>query len=237
MPTKLRTSVLLLLGCSLLNGCEDKILSCELNENIVNLSSDASPIHDPAMIKMDDTYYVYSSSKSGSFYSSPDMRNWTFAGTVFEEIPAWLTEAIPVADHIGAPDISYYNDQYVLFYQSHKPDTCNAATGYATNQSLNPADPNYEWIDHGQVLRSEPYFEGVDIFCGNHNAVYNAIDAHFFLDEDGRPWLAFGSTIGGIKLVELDPDTLEPISDPEFITLAQRLRIGSINTLFPSEKP
>jgi arabinan endo-1,5-alpha-L-arabinosidase len=206
----------------MLVGCEEPNMSCEFNENIVNLASNASPIHDPAMIKMDDTYYVYSSSALGSFYTSPDMRNWTFAEDIFEEIPSWLSEAIPGADHIGAPDISYYDGRYVLFYQSHQSDTCNAATGLATNQSLNPEDIDYKWTDHGLVLRSKPFVEGIDVLCGGGDSIYNAIDAHLFQDNDGTPWLAFGSTIGGIKIVELDPVTLKPPADAEFITLAQR---------------
>jgi arabinan endo-1,5-alpha-L-arabinosidase len=220
-------TVVLFVCCSLFNGCSDEVLNCEVNENIVNLSSDASPIHDPAMLKMGDTYYVYSSSDLGSFYSSPDMHNWTFAGTVFEEIPPWLLDHVPAADHIGAPDISYYNGQYLLFYQSHKSGTCDAATGLATNQSLDPKSPNYKWVDHGLVLRSKPYIPGIDVICGDGNSIYNAIDPHFFQDRDGTPWLAFGSTIGGIRLVKLDPITLMPGSNPGFITLAQRFLLQS----------
>ena len=212
----------LFLCCVLVSGCSDETLDCQLTENVVNLASDASPIHDPALIKMEDTYYVYSSSKLGSFYTSPDMRDWKRAGEVFEEIPRWLKEQIPAADHIGAPDISYYEGRYVLFYQSHRSDTCDAATGLATNQTLDPESPDYEWVDHGSVLRSKPYLSGVDILCGGDGSVYNAIDAQFFQDEDGTPWLAFGSTIGGIKLVELDPATLKPIEAADYTTVAQR---------------
>ena len=58
---------LLLAIASLLFGCADETLSCRLNPNIVDPTSDASPIHDPAMIKMNNTYYVYSSSDLGAF--------------------------------------------------------------------------------------------------------------------------------------------------------------------------
>lgn len=212
--------VLLLFGCAV--GCNDETLECEINPNIVNLDSEASPIHDPAIIKAEESYYVYSSSLLGSFYTSRDMHDWTHAGHVFTEIPRWLLDEIPAADHIGSPDISYYRGRYLLFYQSHESRTCNAATGLATNTTLDPASPEYEWIDHGQVLRSSPYFSSIENICGDEQAVFNAIDPHFFEDVDGTPWLAIGSTIGGIKLIELDPETLMPIPGRDYVSLAQR---------------
>ena len=92
----------------------------------------------------------------------------------------------------------------------------------ATNKSLDPESADYQWIDHGLILRSKPHYADIDIYCGDENATFNAIDAHFFVDADDQPWLVFGSTIGGIKLVKLDPVTLKPLPNPEFITLAQR---------------
>ena len=212
---------LLLCDCTV-GGCSEETLECEVNPNIVNLDSEASPIHDPAIIKAAESYYVYSSSLLGSFYTSRDMREWTHAGRVFEEIPRWLLDEIPAADHIGSPDIAYYRGRYLLFYQSHESGTCNAATGLATNATLDPASLEYEWVDHGPVLRSKPYFSSLEFVCGDDQAIFNAIDPHFFQDIDGTPWLAIGSTIGGIKLVELDPQTLMPIPGRDYLSLAQR---------------
>lgn len=203
-------------------SCAEAPLQCDLNPSIVDVSSDTSPIHDPTIIAVEDRYYIYSSSALGSFYQSSDLVRWQHAGEVFTHIPQWLTDKIPAADHIGAPDISYYQDQFLLFYQSHLPNTCNAATGLATNSTLDPNHKDYEWVDRGVVLRSEPFHEGLDIYCGNSEATFNAIDAQFFVDQEQTPWLVFGSTIGGIKLIQLDPLTLMPVVDAEYITLAQR---------------
>ena len=205
-----------------LAGCGGGALECEVNENIVQLDAGASPVHDPAIIKAGETYYVYSSSDLGSFHTSSDLRRWKHAGQVFEEIPGWLRAQIPAAAHIGSPDISFFRGRYLLFYQSHESHTCNAATGLATNTTLDPGHPDYAWVDHGLVLRSKPYLEGLDVLCGNDEATFNAIDAHFFEDRDGTPWLAIGSTIGGIKLVELDPETLMPVPGQGYVTLASR---------------
>ncbi|MEE3327480.1 MAG: arabinan endo-1,5-alpha-L-arabinosidase [Myxococcota bacterium] len=203
-------------------SCGEETLECEVNENVVNLNSGSSPIHDPAIIKAEGTYYVYSSSDLASFYTSRDLHEWVLAGQVFDEIPRWLRDEIPGAHHIGSPDISYYRGRYLLFYQSHKSATCDAATGLATNATLDPTHPEYKWIDHGLILRSKPYFSSIEVICGNDQSTFNAIDPHFFEDVDGKPWLAIGSTIGGIQLVELDPETLRPLAGRDHVTLAQR---------------
>lgn len=204
-------------ACSCDGGCARKTCT----PNIVDRESDVTPIHDPAIYKQKGTYYLYSSSPLLSFYSSKDMRRWKHEGQVFNEFPDWIKRELPDADHIGAPDITRYRGRYILFYQSHYGGTCNAGTAYLSNTTLDPTDPEYEWVDHGLVLRSVP--QGIDLICGDGETWYNAIDAHLFVDADGSPWLAFGSTLGGIKLAKLDPETLQPVTTPaEFVTLAER---------------
>lgn len=206
----------------LLASCAQPSVDCVLSPNIANPTSATSPVHDPSMINANGSYYVYSSSELGSFYRSEDLEEWRLVGQVFDALPDWLVRQIPQANHIGAPDLTFYNGEYLYFYQSHISNTCDAATGLATNKSLDPESADYQWIDHGLILRSKPHYADIDIYCGDENATFNAIDAHFFVDADDQPWLVFGSTIGGIKLVKLDPVTLKPLPNPEFITLAQR---------------
>lgn len=112
--------------------------------NLVDRSSEVLHIHDPAIARQGDEFFIYSSSATGSFYRSPDLRRWTGAGTVFEAIPDWIYEEIPNADHIGSPDIAWYDGRWVLYYQSHIGGTCNAAMGVATNVTLDPDSPDYE---------------------------------------------------------------------------------------------
>ena len=191
--------------------------------NIVDTSSEVTPIHDPAIAKEDGTYYIYSSSPLASFYTSPDMKKWTRAGQVFDQFPPWVTEELPNPDHIGAPDITFFRGRWVMYYQSHIGGTCNAGMAYATNVTLDPADPQYEWIDSGLVLRSTPLFENLDLICGVDDVWYNAIDPHLFVDDDGTASLLFGSTLGGLFLVEIDQDTLRPTQHPrDFVILAAR---------------
>ncbi|MDG2049154.1 MAG: arabinan endo-1,5-alpha-L-arabinosidase [Myxococcota bacterium] len=193
-----------------------------MNENIVHPDGGATPIHDPSIIEENGTYYVFSSDRLGGFYSSDNLRDWKHEGNLFEQIPDWLKQAIPAADHIGSPDISYYQGQYVLFYQSHESETCNAATGLATSATLDPQNPRSLWIDHGLILRSRPFFDDIKVWCGDDQATFNAIDPHFFVDQTGKPWLLVGSTIGGIRLVELEPETLRPRPGSRYQMVAQR---------------
>lgn len=212
----------LLVVTLLVASCTQPSVDCTLSPNIADPTSTTSPIHDPSLINANGSYYVYSSSDLGSFYQSDNLRDWRLSGQVFDALPDWLVQQIPNADHIGAPDLAFYNGQYLYFYQSHISNTCDAATGLATNKSLDPESIDYQWVDRGLILRSKPHYTDINIYCGDENATFNAIDAHFFVDPNQTPWLVFGSTIGGIKLVELDPLTLKPLPNSEFVTLAQR---------------
>ncbi len=210
----------LLAGCS---DSHDGVAEPPCTGNLVNRDSDVWHIHDPAIAKENGSYYIYSSSALGSFYRSEDMRTWSEAGRLFEALPDWAYEELITPDHIGSPDIAYYDGQWVLYYQSHIGGTCNAGTAVMTNVTLDPENPDFEWVDHGLLLRSTPLYEGVDIICGEDEAWFNAIDPTLFIDVDGRPWMVFGSTIGGIQLVEIDPQTFRPTQHPrDFIMLAAR---------------
>lgn len=206
-------------------GCRDNTINCPITPNIVNQASDVYSIHDPTMIKENGAYYLFSSSDLGNIHTSQDFENWQISSTVFSEVPLWaqLEFSPDITGAVGAPDISYFQGRYILFYQTHIYQTCDSGIGLATNFTLDSTDPNYEWIDHGLVLRSKPYLNGLDIICGSPESIYNALDAHLVVDQQGDPWLAFGSTIGGIKITPLDPLTLKPNqTNPEFTTIAAR---------------
>lgn len=192
--------------------------------NLVDLASDVRPVHDPAIARENGVYYVYSSSPDGTFYTSPDLRTWTRRGSVFDGVPSWILDLIPEANHVGSPDVEWYDGRWVLYYQSHVQGTCNAAMGVATNRTLDPLSPEYGWQDHGLVLRSTPEYANFPYLCGADGTWFDAIDPTLFVDPaDGRPWLAFGSTLGGIYLVEIDPHTFLPTQSPrDFVLLAAR---------------
>ena len=171
-------------------------------------------VHDPVMIKQNDTYYLFCTGRGISVFSSPDMKNWKKEDPVFDAPPAWAVEAIPTfKGHIWAPDISFHNGQYYLYYSVSAFGKNTSCIGLATNKTLDPRDPDYKWIDHGKVIQSIP---GRDL--------WNAIDPNLVVDENNVPWLTFGSFWSGMKLMKLD-ENLKAIAEPqEWHTISKRAR-------------
>lgn len=177
------------------------------------------PVHDPVMIEADGTYYLFETGEGISVWSSPDMENWRRAGSVFETAPDWATDVVPDFDNdIWAPDISRHDGTYYLYYAVSSFGSNRSAIGVATNATLDPDAPSYEWTDHGIVVESVP---------GRN--LWNAIDPNLVVDEDRTPWLTFGSFWQGIKLVKLD-DSLTDLAEPEeWHTIAGRHRYWKLD--------
>lgn len=150
-------------------------------------------VHDPVMIRQNDTYYIFCTGMGISVFSSPDMKNWVKEKSVFELAPQWAVDAIPTfKGHIWAPDISFFNGQYYLYYSVSAFGKNTSCIGLATNKTLDSNDPDFKWVDHGKIIQSIP---------GETN--WNAIDPNLITDEKGIPYLAFGSFWDGLKLVKL----------------------------------
>src|ERR1700712_3902737 len=74
-------------------------------------------VHDPVMIKQDSTYYIFCTGFGITVWSSTNMKNWKQEKPVFDKAPQWAVDAIPgFKGHIWAPDISYHNGKYYLYY-------------------------------------------------------------------------------------------------------------------------
>lgn len=172
-----------------------------------------SPVHDPVMIKADDGYYVFCTGDGIPVRKSVDMEAWGMAApsTVFKTIPVWALEKVPGATNIWAPDISFYNGKYHLYYSVSTFGSDHSVIGLVTNKSLNFRDKDFEWVDEGLVLESQ------------HGGGYNCIDPNLIIDADGVPWLAFGSFWTGIKMRRLDYATGKPSDeDTTLYALAYR---------------
>ena len=172
-------------------------------------------VHDPVMIRQDSTYYVFATGKGIRVLSSPDRVHWKAEKPVFDSAPAWTIATNPATrpNDFWAPDISYHNGRYYLYYSSSVFGKNTSAIGLATNTTLRPTDPNYRWVDQGLVIQSVP---------GRDN--WNAIDPNLLIDSTGKAWLTFGSFWGGIKLTRLRDDLTAPASPAEWYTLASRTR-------------
>ncbi len=183
-------------------------------------------VHDPVMIQVEDTYYLFCTGRGIAVWSSQDMQNWKREKAVFEEPPAWTKEVVPdFRNHIWAPDISYHKGQYYLYYSISSFAKNTSAIGVATNTTLDPASPDFKWVDHGKVIQSVP---GRDM--------WNAIDPNIIFDEEETAWMSFGSFWGGLKLVKLAEDMRSVQNGPEdWYTIARRERSFDLDERDPGD--
>lgn len=172
-------------------------LCSSVGAQVLNPTGDTRA-HDPALIRHGQgDWYVFSTGDAAvsggaiQIRRSRDLTTFKFAGTVFDSIPAWVSAAVPGVQNLWAPDIYFEGGVYYLYYSASTFGSNRSVIGLATNTTLNPNDPGYFWVDRGLVTSSEP-----------HND-YNAIDPGVVEDENGVPWLSFGSFWSGIRMVKL----------------------------------
>jgi arabinan endo-1,5-alpha-L-arabinosidase len=192
---------------------------------LLPLTGDISPVHDPALIKAQQTYYLFATGgRNGSgvlpIRTSPDLITWRHAGFVFPDaLPAWTAAEVPRATNAWAPDISYFRGRYHLYYSVSSFGSRDSAIGLATNATLDPASPSYAWRDEGLVLRS---FAATDD--------WNAIDPNLVIEDETNIWLNWGSFWGGIKMRRIDPATGKlSATDTTTYALASRERAQPTN--------
>lgn len=196
-----------------------------------------SPIHDPALIVAEDgTWYVYSTGllnreKGGTIqiWSSTDEgTTWASAGTVWDKIPAWIDAHFADGElpgNLWAPEITEHDGTYYLYYSASRFGGNTSLTALATNTTLDPNDPEYEWVDQGLVVSSPA--TGLD--PNNPGKTFNAIDAGIIEDVDGTPYMAIGSFWYGIFLVPIEWPSGKPVADwqSKTVNIADRFMPGN----------
>jgi arabinan endo-1,5-alpha-L-arabinosidase len=195
------------------------VSSAQRNTRTMDTTSPYTFIHDPVMAEQDGTYYVFSTGDPAGVIgkgniqirTSRDLRDWTYTGTVFATIPTWITGTIGNIPNLWAPDISFFNGLWHLYYAGSSFGSNNSVIGLATSPTLNPQSPLYHWTDDGLVFQSVSSDD------------YNAIDPSLVSAADGSKWLVFGSYWSGIKLISLDPATGKPASStPTIYSIAAK---------------
>jgi len=168
-------------------------------------------VHDPCIITQGNYYYVFSTAPNIAIRRSTDTKNWENIGTVFSSPPDWATNEVPLFDgNIWAPDISFWNGKYYLYYSISSFGSWRSCIGLAVNTTLDPDDPAYEWIDQGKVIES-----------WNAATGYNAIDGNLAFEISGGTtnlWLDFGSMYSGVMITPLEPATGKPNASPPTVT-------------------
>jgi arabinan endo-1,5-alpha-L-arabinosidase len=213
----LRSGLLLGAGLGMRLHAQDAPMALELTGAV-------RPVHDPVIIKADDAYYVFCTGDGIPIRKSTDLVTWQYnsPARVFRRLPEWAAEMVPGATNIWAPDISFFNDKYHLYYSVSTFGSNRSVMGLATNVTLDSESVDYEWVDEGLVLRSS---------TANN---YNCIDPNLIIDTEGIPWLAFGSFWSGIKMRRLDYETGKPSDvDENLYPLAKRsVNSGSVEAPF-----
>src|SRR3546814_19011609 len=99
-------------------------------------------------------------------------------GSVFDGLPGWAQDEVPGTRGIWAPDISYSDGRYHLYYSLSTFGKNRSAIALVTTPTLDKADPAFGWRDEGVVFRSTPEDD------------YTAIDANHIVHAEGRALLA-----------------------------------------------
>jgi arabinan endo-1,5-alpha-L-arabinosidase len=158
---------------------------------MIRIEGDISPVHDPVIMASATKFYVYSTGQGLEIRESSDLRNWRRAGSVFETKPSWITTTNPTdSNMLWAPDLSYFDGKYHLYYAASSFGSNNSCIGHATSLSLD--EP--VWEDKGPVI------------CSTSTDDWNAIDPAAIVDQSGGIWLALGSFWSGLQLIQLDSD-------------------------------
>jgi len=186
--------------------------ACAQNGGFPEFNPSEPPAHDPVAAECDGVWYLFSTGFGVNVFTSQDQVSWTYSGRVFDTPPQWALDSVPgYRGHTWAPDISFHDGLYYLYYSCSSFGKNDSAIGVAVNRTLNPASPDYKWEDKGCVVRS----------VGGRDD-WNAIDPNLFIDDDGTPWLSLGSFWSGIKLVKLDASLTRPAEPQVWFPLCSR---------------
>jgi arabinan endo-1,5-alpha-L-arabinosidase len=165
--------------------------------------------HDPVLIKEADTYYLFHTGNRVQVKTSPNLVNWSNAGSALSAVPSWHASAVPdnKSGDLWAPDISHRNGTYWLYYSVSSFGEQVSAIGLATRASL----ASGSWEDQGMVINSSTF-----------PVSDNAIDPNIIVDTEGKVWMNWGSWWNGIHIVELNPQTGKPAAGAQPIQIAGR---------------
>lgn len=163
--------------------------------------------HDPSrIIKDGNTYFTFTTGPGVPCLVSTNLREWSQQADpkneIFKQAPQWTLDAVPggLERFFWAPDVAYFNGKYHVYYSYSEWASNDSVIGLVTSPSL--IDPL--WTDQGKVVQSDPEDRA------GPNTDYtnlNCIDASLLVDTNGDVWMAFGSYMFGIAIVQIDPST------------------------------
>ncbi|KAF9071204.1 glycoside hydrolase family 43 protein [Rhodocollybia butyracea] len=152
--------------------------------------SDETVVRDPSIFYNSDSkkYFVFSTGNNISIFTSPTLNGPWPEDDVGSVLPDCSVIDLPGNCVLWAPDISFNDGLYTLYYAVSTFGTQNSAIGVATSSSMEPGT----WTDLGEVISSAP------------GDSYNTIDPNLISDSVGLQ-LVFGSYWDGMFQIDLSP--------------------------------
>lgn len=168
-------------------------------------------VHDPAVIRVDGTFYVFGSHLASA--STQDLMRWSqistqvMTGNVL--IPNVLEELSEVfrwaqTKTLWAPDVIRLEDgRFYMYYCACRGDSPLSGLGIAVSDNITGP-----YKDLGIILKSGMWglpSEDGSIYDANYHP--NVVDPDAFFDSEGNLWMVYGSYSGGIFILKLDRGT------------------------------
>lgn len=162
-------------------------------------------VHDPAIIKVGDWYYSYSTDAGYGIDVRPglqirkskDLVQWFFVGWVFNGVPSQGSGYITSSggtpfNSLWAPCIIRTGSEYRLYYSLSGATPRLSVIGLATATS-----PDGPWTEKGIVVTSK----------NDNSRQTNAIDPSVVVTPEGEHWMVYGSAWDGVYMLQLNPST------------------------------